>query len=189
MKKVILTLLFLFIIYFIFINISSTVTQNIDDHIYSLPYQKGASHKVVQAYGGLFSHNNIAAIDFNMPVGTPIHAAREGVIYNYKEDSNEGGILSKYKNKANYIIIKHTDGSFGCYWHLMQNGVTIKKGKVQKGDLIGYSGNTGFALQPHLHFAVKRVLNYDMNSYVQTKFYTSEGVVILKNGESYSSNY
>ncbi|MBP6431032.1 MAG: M23 family metallopeptidase [Ferruginibacter sp.] len=106
-------------------------------------------------------------------------------MYGYKDDSDEGGILPKYKNKANYIIIKHVDGSYGCYWHLKQNGVVIKKGKVQKGDLIGYSGNTGFSLQPHLHFAVKKVLNYNMDSYVQTKFYTSEGEVILKNCEAY----
>jgi murein DD-endopeptidase MepM/ murein hydrolase activator NlpD len=185
MKKTIIGFLFLFLAYFAFTTITTTVTKNIDPYIYQLPYQRGTSHKVVQGYGGLFSHKNIAAIDFSMLIGTPVYAAREGTIYGYKDDSNEGGILPKYKNKANYIVIKHVDGSYGCYWHLKHNGVTIKKGKVKKGDLIGYSGNTGFTLRPHLHFSVKKVLNYEINSFVRTKFLTSNGIELLESGEIY----
>jgi murein DD-endopeptidase MepM/ murein hydrolase activator NlpD len=55
-----------------------------------------------------------------MPEGTPVYAAREGVIYSFKDDSNEGGPFANYEKKANYIIIKHNDGSFGCYWHLQK---------------------------------------------------------------------
>jgi murein DD-endopeptidase MepM/ murein hydrolase activator NlpD len=185
MKKIFLLLLFLFLCAFIFTNFKSKITQNIDTYIYNLPYQKSTSHKVVQGYGGLFSHKNIAALDFSMPIGTPIYAAREGMIFSYKDNSNVGGILPKYKNQANYIIIQHNDGSFDCYWHLNYKGVVIKKGNIQNGELIGYSGNTGFALQPHLHFTVKRVLNYEMNSFVQTKFLTNKGIEFLENGRSY----
>jgi murein DD-endopeptidase MepM/ murein hydrolase activator NlpD len=185
MKKVIICFLFLLVIYFIFINISTTVTSNIDTYIYQLPYQQGTSHKVVQGYGGLFSHKNTAALDFSMPIGTPIYAAREGEIYSYKDDGTKGGWLSSYKKEANYIMIKHSDGSFGCYWHLKHKGVVTKKGKVAKGELIGYSGNTGFTLQPHLHFSVKKVLNYEMNSFVRTKFYTSNGIELLESGNTY----
>jgi murein DD-endopeptidase MepM/ murein hydrolase activator NlpD len=164
---------------------SSSVTNYVDTYVYDLPYKKGESYTIVQGYGGLFSHKHKAALDFNMPVGTPIHAAREGVVYAFKDNSNEGGPFSKYDGKANYIIIKHSDGSFGCYLHLQQNGVVIKKGTVQKGDLIGYSGNTGFSLRPHLHFAVKKKLNHDKDSYVKTKFNTKSGIVFLKLGTSY----
>src|SRR5204862_8275493 len=97
--------------------------------------------------------------------GTPVCAARDGVIYSYKDDSDEGGPSEKYKDKANYIIIKHTDGSFGCYWHLQKNGVLIKQGKVSRGQQIGLSGSTGYALWPHLNFSVKHKLNYEMDSY------------------------
>ena len=164
---------------------STSVTKNTDNYEYQLPFDKGDRHRVVQGYGGLFSHSHIAALDFEMPIGTSIYAAREGIIFSYKEDSDEGGPFSKYKNKANYIIIKHDDGSFGCYWHLKKNGVLVKSGRVAVGQQIGFSGATGQVLRPHLHFSVKRKLNYEMNSFVKTKFKTSIGITLLENGESY----
>lgn len=165
--------------------VPTTVTKNIDSYIYSLPFKEGTRHKVVQGYGGLFSHKNTAAIDFEMPVGTPVMAAREGVVYAYKDSYDEGGPFSKYKGKANFIMIQHPDGSFGCYWHLKKDGVITKAGKVKKGQQIGWSGATGFIFRPHLHFSVKRKLNYQMDAFVQTRFYTSEGIEILKNQHSY----
>ena len=95
------------------------------------------------------------------------------------------GLYHNIKKKANYIIIKHDDGSLGCYWHLRKNGVIAKKGYVEKGDVIGYSGKTGFVLRPHLHFTVKRKLNYDKDSFVRTKFRTTQGILVLERGDSY----
>lgn len=118
------------------------ITANTDTYIYALPFERGSSYEVVQGYGGLFTHQQIAALDFAMPEGTPVCAAREGTVYSYKDDSHEGGLLPGNKRKANYLIIRHDDGSFGCHWHLRQNGVVVKKGRVSKGQLIGYSGST-----------------------------------------------
>jgi murein DD-endopeptidase MepM/ murein hydrolase activator NlpD len=189
-KRLVVFILLILLGTYIFSKLTSPFTKNIDNYIYSLPFEKGAKHKVVQGYGGLFSHKNTAALDFEMPEGTGVYAAREGTILNYKDDSDEGGSFSKYKNKANYIIVKHTDGSFGCYWHLKKDDVVVKKGSITKGQLIGYSGATGFTLRPHLHFSVKRKLNYEMDSFVQTKFETTQGILILQNGGCYerSSN-
>jgi murein DD-endopeptidase MepM/ murein hydrolase activator NlpD len=184
-KILLITALLLFIAAYIFTKLSSPVTKNIDNYSYSLPFEKGTKHKIVQGYGGLFSHKNIAALDFEMPEGTAVYAAREGTILNYKDDSDEGGPFSKYKNKANFIIVKHSDGSFGCYRHMKKDGVQVKAGNITKGHLIGYSGATGFTLRPHLHFSVKRKLNYEMDSFVQTKFETTDGIKILQNGNSY----
>lgn len=167
---------------------TTPVTKNIDNYIYSLPFKKGTKFKVVQGYGGLFSHRYLAAIDFEMPIGTHICAARSGNIYSYKDNSNEGGLFSNDNKKANYIIIKHDDGSFGCYWHLKLNGVLVKSGHVLEGQEIGLSGATGQVFRPHLHFSVKRALNYEMNSFLRTKFKTSRGIVFLENGEFYEKN-
>lgn len=164
---------------------SSDVTANLDDFTYELPYEKGKAHQLVQGYGGLFSHKNKAALDFDMPAGTAVYAARGGTIYSFKDDSDEGGPFQRYEKKANYIIIRHPDGSYGCYWHLQKNGVLVKKGEVQQGQLIGYSGATGFVLRPHLHFAVKRKLSYEMNSFVRTRFRTTNGIELLSRGRTY----
>jgi murein DD-endopeptidase MepM/ murein hydrolase activator NlpD len=187
--RIIKTILFVAIILTVglvfFFSYSTSVTKNTDNYEYQLPFAKGDKHRVVQGYGGLFSHSHIAALDFEMPIGTPIYTAREGVIFSYKDDSDEGGPFSKYKKKANYIIIKHDDGSFGCYWHLKKNGVLVKSGRVAVGQQIAFSGATGLVLRAHLHFSVKRKLNYQMNSFIKTKFKTSVGLTLLKNGESY----
>lgn len=182
--------IFIFLLLFaggvvVFLFLSSPVTSNVDSYIYNLPFEKGTSHRVVQGYGGLFSHKNTAALDFSMPEGTPVYAAREGAIYSYKDNSTEGGPLPKYEKNANYIIIKHPDGSFGCYWHLQKDGVVVKNGTVKKGQLIGYSGSTGFVLSPHLHFSVKRKLNYDKDAFVKTKFATTDGIQLLEFGKTY----
>lgn len=185
MKKVAFILLIILTGLFIYFSLSSKVTDNLDTYIYELPFKEGTRHKVVQGYGGMFSHKHKAALDFSMPEGTPIYAARGGIVYSFKDDSNEGGPFSKYEKKANYIILKHNDGSFGCYWHFKKNGVIVKKGIVIKGQLIGYSGSTGFVLRPHLHFAVKSKLNYEKDSFVKTKFNTTKGARLLEKGETY----
>jgi len=184
-KKITVVFLILVLLVTVLWFLGSEVSTHSDDYVYNLPFKKGSSHRVIQGYGGWFSHKGVAAIDFYMPVGTPVYAAREGVVYRYKEDSEKGGLLPGNKKQANYLIIKHPDGSFGCYWHLQHNGVVTKKGLVQKGQLIGYSGNTGFVLVPHLHFSVKNTLNYNRDSFVKTKFNTTKGVLSLVRGESY----
>ena len=49
---------------------NTPVTKNVQNYEYSLPFKKGARYRVVQGYGGLFSHRYIAAIDFEMPMYT-----------------------------------------------------------------------------------------------------------------------
>ena len=159
--------------------------MNVDSYEYNLPFKPGAEYHVSQGYGGIFTHRHAAALDFDMPEGTPIYAAREGTIYSYKDDSNVGGILPKYRRKANYIIIKHDDGSFGCYWHLQKGGVLIKRGRVMKGQQIALSGATGQVLRPHLHFSVKVKFGYEKDAFIRTKFKTTNGVVFLHQGETY----
>lgn len=184
-RILLITLLILASGVFLFFKITTKVTKHLDPYAYELPFNTGASFRVVQGYGGLFSHRQTAALDFAMPEGTPVLAARGGTVYAYRDQSNEGGIWGKYKNKANYIMIRHDDGSYGCYWHLKQNGVLIKSGRVKQGQTIGLSGATGQVIRPHLHFSVKRILGYQKDSYIRTKFRTGKGVILLKHGKVY----
>lgn len=186
LRGILILVVLLLIALYVFYSWETEVNAETDSYVYELPYAQDASYRVVQGYGGLFSHTHIAALDFEMPEGTAIHAARGGIVFAMQESHDEGGLGKKYKNKANYIMIRHEDGSYGCYWHLRKNGVLVKKGeRVSKGQHIGYSGATGQVWRPHLHFSVKRKLNYQKQSFVQTLFRTGQGVQKLERGNSY----
>lgn len=124
-------------------------------YIYALPYEEGASFRVIQGYFSRFTHKERAALDFNMKRGTNITAAREGVVVRVKEDGDRGGLNKKYRPFGNNIVIQHADGTRAGYWHLQQNGAVVTVGdSIKKGQLIGLSGKTGYAAVPHLHFLV-----------------------------------
>jgi murein DD-endopeptidase MepM/ murein hydrolase activator NlpD len=127
--------------------------------VYQYPYAQGDYFPIVQGFGGGYSHSGVSkyAIDFAMPIGTPIHAARAGVVIDVVEHHTRGGASRKYAKYANYVVILHADDTTGEYYHLKKNGVTVTQGEpVKAGQQIGYSGNTGFSSLPHLHFAVYR---------------------------------
>src|SRR6185436_10647851 len=137
--------------------VGSMLAQHDDSCVYHLPFAPGATYKVTQGYNGEYSHSGSDqyAIDFKMPVGTPVHAARGGVVAKVKDDSSKGGADRKFENQANYVLIRHDDGTLGNYAHLSKNGVKVAIGqRVEAGDLIALSGNTGFSSGAHLHFSV-----------------------------------
>ena len=125
------------------------------DYVYSPPFAHGDKYYLSQAFNGRFSHGNTNAIDFTMPEGTAIHAARAGRVIDVVEHFKQGGLDPDLKDKVNYIAVQHSDGTVGKYAHLKFNGVMAKPGdNISKGQLIAYSGATGFGMGPHLHFEV-----------------------------------
>ncbi len=127
-----------------------------DSFVYDLPYSSGKSYKVMQGYFGEFSHKDEHAIDFDMPEGSEVCAMREGIVVDIREDSNIGGKDLKFAGDANYVRIMHNDGTIADYLHFKQNGIVVKTGqKVKTGQLIAYSGNTGFSSAPHLHIDIR----------------------------------
>src|SRR5215213_6268328 len=86
--------------------------------VYSLPYPKDISHFLIQGYYSKFSHKGRLALDFKMKKGSPVAAARGGIVIRAEEGFTEGGISKKYLSKANQVIIRHSDGSFASYAHL-----------------------------------------------------------------------
>ena len=83
-------------------------------------------------------------IDIGVPTGTPIHAAAAGtVIY--------CGVMSGY---GNLVVIDHHNGLATAYGH--QSRIAAACGQnVEQGQVIGYTGCTGFCTGPHLHFEVR----------------------------------
>jgi murein DD-endopeptidase MepM/ murein hydrolase activator NlpD len=162
-----------------------------ENHIYQLPYSAGMSFPVSQGFHGKYSHTggDCYSIDFKMPEGTPVHAARDGVVVGIKDDSTNGGSDKKFEWDANYVLIQHVDGTLGHYVHLQKNGCRVKLGqKVQAGDWIGRSGNTGHSTGPHLHFAVFKAQNGKQRETVPIKYRTTPVVAeVLSEGRSYKA--
>lgn len=131
-------------------------------HLYSLPFEKGKAYQIMQPNFGSLSHNkktSFYAFDFQMEIGTPIHAARSGIVIKTQDKYTEnGGVELKYK--ANTIAIFHDDGTIAHYDHLKYKGVFVKPGDfIEKGEYIGLSGFTGYSTKPHLHFVVQNGKN------------------------------
>ena len=151
-----------------------------DDHLYAFPYAPGQSFRIMQGFGSRFSHAGIEeyALDFEMPVGTAVHAARSGVVARVHQQSAFGCFESGCGRFANFIVVLHSDGTTGEYYHLQQDGVFVAPGdSVARGELIGLSGKTGYTASPHLHFAVYRATNDGETQSVPIRFQSAVGVI------------
>lgn len=124
-------------------------------NIYYLPLKIGTFEKIDTTSSPAHIGKLKNAIDFPCKIGTPVYASLSGIVVWVKDDSNKGGKNKKYWMDGNRIVIKHKNKEYSAYEHLKYKGVVIKVGdKVKKGQLIGFSGNTGYTFGPHLHFEV-----------------------------------
>ncbi|MBD1895741.1 SBBP repeat-containing protein [Coleofasciculus sp. FACHB-129] len=117
---------------------------------------------VTQGPGGSTSHNGRAeyAIDFGVPKGTPVYAMRSGKVVGVRDIYPDTGGGQDKANQFNYVLIEHDNGYRSAYLHLQQDfndRVGLKVGDtVNAGQLIGYSGNSGWSTGPHLHVEVHK---------------------------------
>ncbi len=82
-------------------------------------------------------------IDLSAKIGTPVYAAANGYVQR----------ASRYSGYGKYILIKHNTSVNTAYAHLSK--IQVKPGQyVQKGQIIGYTGNSGISTGPHLHYEV-----------------------------------
>ena len=104
-------------------------------------FAKANTHR----YGGAFH----SGIDFGTPSGTPLLATASGIIVG---EGNTDSVRS-CQSWGKWLIIEHPFGLSTLYAHLSLTKVRIGQ-KVEAGELIGYSGNTGFSTGPHLHLGL-----------------------------------
>ena len=86
-----------------------------------------------------------AGMDFTAPSGTEIYATGDGTV---------AKVSSSKRGMGNHIIIDHGFGYTSIYAHL--DSFNVRAGqKVHRGDVIGFVGNTGMSIAPHLHYEIK----------------------------------
>lgn len=107
-------------------------------------FGEGEIHKGYERY----------AIDFAMPWGTPVLAARNGTVVEIVDRSIANGRRMIRPDQANRVSVLHVDGTIATYAYL-RHGLALSEGdRVSTGELIGYSGETGITGEPRLHFMV-----------------------------------
>jgi murein DD-endopeptidase MepM/ murein hydrolase activator NlpD len=151
-----------------------------DGYDYRLPYDDTVSYPVIQGYGARLSHRGAEyyTVDFGMPIGTAVHAARAGIVV-LREDSHDKGCWRDECGRlANFVVVLHSDGTTGEYFHLQHGSVRVALGQqVERGQLLALSGNTGYTTAPHLHFGVYRTERDGRTRSLAVRFTTRSGTI------------
>lgn len=137
--------------------------QRAQGYRYPFPW-KGGPFRISQGPNGRVSHFGARgryAIDIAMPEGTPIIAARGGMVVKVENRQSGRGT----NPSGNFVRILHPDGTMGVYLHLMRGSVVVTEGQqVLVGQALAKSGNTGNSTGPHLHFVVQRNVGLALES-------------------------
>ncbi len=138
------------------IDLGSSTTEPDVDHLYAVPFGGDAPRELIQGFEGAASHlgSMSYSLDFAMPEGTPVLAARAGIVLYLQDGFTEGGADRDLLEQANLVVVAHSDETMASYGHLAP-GIPVSVGDVvDAGDVLGSSGATGLATEPHLHFHV-----------------------------------
>jgi len=142
-----------------------------EDDILEIIREGSPAHKLFKVYDEELkrekTYDHRRAIDFLCEPGTPVLAAASGEVI--KAFSEVSKTWSKYEPPpkdflegverfGNHVVIKHGHAEYSIYAHLSK--VKVKEGKrVKTGQVIGLSGETGWSIKPHVHFAVFKFLD------------------------------
>jgi murein DD-endopeptidase MepM/ murein hydrolase activator NlpD len=127
-----------------------------DTSAYVLPFESGRAYVVWRTTSHYTRGNGgvgLYALDFEMPVGTPLVAVRAGVVAAVRDTFPDGNDTDLQEN---YVMVRHADSTVARYLHLTRDGALVAVGdSVRQGQRIALSGNSGQTGGPHLHFDVQ----------------------------------
>ena len=138
------------------INVDLLLTGYVDhDSSGNVQDYMGRAHTYDGHRGTDFTLRNFREMD----KGVPVFAAEAGVVTGYEYQYFDRNVYwdPELRTQANGVIIDHGNDWSTMYLHLRRNSVTVEIGEeVEKGQLLGYVGSSGFSDVPHLHFEVLR---------------------------------
>lgn len=159
-------------------------------HPYQLPFAAGSRQIVMQGAHGTFTHRGDEeyAVDWDLGEGTMVYAARGGVVTGVERRFERGGTDARLRDEGNFVSIRQEDGTEAEYYHFQRDGVLVEAGQeVKAGDALGFSGHTGFAKGPHLHFMVFKAVDGWHRESFPVRFVTAEeGVTEVRTGRGYT---
>ena len=127
----------------------------------ALPIQGGKITTPYKKAGKRWSKGYHTGVDFAVPIGTPIHAVADGVVAN----ANWGRAYGVQ------IVQSFSDGNFCIYAHLSKSNKKVGD-PIIKGELIGYSGNSGTnTTGAHLHFECRNGIRWSTSQDVNPQPY------------------
>ena len=103
----------------------------------------------VSSYFGQRGGRKHEGIDIPMPEGTPIRAARNGIVARTGNNSTMG-----FRGYGNFVLLDHGNGLQSFYAHCSKVAVTQGQ-RIMQGQIVGYVGCTGRSTANHLHFEVR----------------------------------
>lgn len=118
-------------------------------------------------YGGRAYH---PGVDFGVPMGTQIYAPLAGTV---RATGNTDAVPGCY-SWGKWTLIDHANGLSTLYAHQSVQSVVAGQ-RVATGEVIGYSGNTGYSTGPHLHFTVYAKDGVSVRKFNEIKAVTSCG--------------
>ena len=137
--------------------LNPSLVKNTSDRPYSWPLDKII---ITQLFGKtadskrLYVSGTHNGVDFGAKIGTPAKAVLSGTIIG----TGDTDLTCKGASWGRWVLIKHDNGLATIYGHL--SVISVSEGqKVTTGDIIGYTGNTGYTTGPHLH-----ITTYDGNA-------------------------
>jgi murein DD-endopeptidase MepM/ murein hydrolase activator NlpD len=149
------------------------------DSPYVLPYPVGEAYEVITSYCSSFTFPDNIGLDFDLPMGSRLVAARPGVAIEVVDGFDDGGASL---DQNNFILIQHGDGSVAFYSHVRQGSARIQTGdSVGVGDRIADSGAAG-APFAHLHFTVYRNAGLDDRDSLPINFRNADGPLDERGG-------
>lgn len=158
---------------------------------YRLPFPAGRSHELFQGYcapNPAWGHHEWLAYDFDLAIGDTVIASRAGRVGFVEERWPDADRVCGHENG---VWVVHDDGTVMSYLHFTTGGALVETGdRVEAGQPIGRSGDSGCSSGPHLHVALFRdATNFDARNTMPLNYHNADGPLDARRGLVQGARY